>query len=96
MERLTCIGTAFVECELPASYVRHTQFAGSHPFCEKHALAEKGFGVEDSYQSWEWIESVTDTLRVSVEGKRFPEDYDPEERARIMKRLRDEHPHLFC
>lgn len=40
-------------CDEPAAWIRHTQFAGNHPFCEKHAKAEEGFGTNDSYEYWE-------------------------------------------
>lgn len=39
-------------CGRPAVWVRSTQFAGDHPFCEEHAKAEKGFGENDSYEFW--------------------------------------------
>lgn len=39
-------------CDKPAVWIRSTQFAGDHPFCEEHAKAEKGFGVNDSYEFW--------------------------------------------
>ena len=46
-ERLKCI-----MCDRDAVWVRSTQFAGDHPFCEEHAKAEEGFGVNDSYEFW--------------------------------------------
>lgn len=34
--------------------IRHTQFAGSHPYCEKCAKKESDFMCEtDSYKDWE-------------------------------------------
>lgn len=47
-EKLECL-----ECGEHADWVRHTQFAGSHPFCDKHARAEEDFEEEDSYKFWE-------------------------------------------
>jgi hypothetical protein len=44
-----------IECDERATYIRHTQFAGDHPFCEECAKEEKGFMVEDSYQFWSVI-----------------------------------------
>ncbi len=44
-----------LECDQPAAWIRHTQFAGSHPFCEVHAHNEPDFGKEDSYELWESI-----------------------------------------
>jgi hypothetical protein len=41
-------------CDQPAVWVRRTQFAGNHPFCDRHARAEADFGQEDdSYFFWE-------------------------------------------
>ena len=39
-------------CSQPAVWIRSTQFAGDHPFCDKHAKQEKDFGEEDSYSYW--------------------------------------------
>jgi len=47
---MTCL-----DCEEPAVWIRHTQFAGSHPFCDKHAKEEEDFGVSDSYEVWKNI-----------------------------------------
>jgi len=41
-----------IECDQPAAYIRHTQFAGDHPYCQKHAWQEKDFGEDDSYTYW--------------------------------------------
>jgi hypothetical protein len=41
-----------IECDLPAVWVRCTQFAGDHPYCEAHARQEKDFGENDSYTYW--------------------------------------------
>jgi len=41
------------ECSKPATWIRHTQFAGSHPFCTAHAKAETDFGTSSSYLDWE-------------------------------------------
>lgn len=43
----------WVDCDKPAHWVRHTQFAGSHPFCDAHAREQKDFGKDDSYEFWE-------------------------------------------
>jgi hypothetical protein len=48
-----CCGGPYDKCNSAAVWVRHTQFAGSHFFCDKHARAEKDFCVNDSYQDWE-------------------------------------------
>jgi hypothetical protein len=39
-------------CEQPATWMRYTQFAGNHPFCDKHAELESDFNDGD----WEKIE----------------------------------------
>ena len=40
-------------CGKPAVYVRKTQFAGDHYFCEECAKKENGFMKnDDSYQFW--------------------------------------------
>lgn len=49
--KLTC-----TDCNEPALYVRHTQFAGSHPFCMTHAMLERDFLRNDSHASWEKLD----------------------------------------
>lgn len=44
-------------CGKPADWVRSTQFAGEHPFCEEHAKKEEGFGANDSYEYWYQLEN---------------------------------------
>jgi hypothetical protein len=42
-----------VECEKTAEWVRSTQFAGEHPYCEEHARLESDFNDEpNSYTFW--------------------------------------------
>ena len=55
-KKLMCCGNAYEDCEEEAVYIRHTQFAGSHPLCEKHAKSEEDFLVDDSCTDWEKIE----------------------------------------
>lgn len=40
-----------MDCDKNAAYIRHTQFAGSHPYCVEHARKEKDFNDED----WETL-----------------------------------------
>jgi hypothetical protein len=47
MKQETCM-----MCDEPAVWIRSTQFAGDHPFCEEHAKLEEGFNVNDSYEFW--------------------------------------------
>ena len=46
-EQQTCI-----ECNKPATCVRHTQFAGDHPYCKEHGMQEEDYFVDDSYTYW--------------------------------------------
>lgn len=39
-------------CDKEAVWVRSTQFAGEHPYCEEHAKLESDFGQNDSYGFW--------------------------------------------
>lgn len=54
---MECIGTGYVDCQKEAKYVRHTQFAGSHPLCAEHAMEDDKFLLNDSYTVWEYIEN---------------------------------------
>ena len=54
-------------CSQSASWVRSTQFAGDHPFCDLHALIEEDFGEEgDSYSFWKEIEMEKKLFEVDV------------------------------
>ncbi len=45
-------------CDKPATWVRHTQFSGSHQFCTEHAKQEEDFGQFDStYFFWDEVSS---------------------------------------
>jgi len=46
-----------IECDELAVWVRHTQFAGDHPFCDEHAKQETDFGEDDSYTYWTKVET---------------------------------------
>jgi len=37
-----------LDCDKDAEWIRHTQFAGDHPFCGEHAEKEQDFKVTDS------------------------------------------------
>lgn len=43
-------------CGKPVEWVRCTQFAGKHPYCEHHAKQEDDFGEDDSYAYWEKLD----------------------------------------
>lgn len=47
-----------LECNKTAVWVRHTQFAGDHPYCDVHAKEQTDFGQEDSYTFWENIQET--------------------------------------
>jgi hypothetical protein len=50
--QLTC-----VECDQPATWIRSTQFAGDHPYCEHHAQLEPDFNdLPDTYHYWHTVE----------------------------------------
>lgn len=41
-----------LECGGEAQYIRHTQFAGDHPYCLEHAQKETDWKSDDSYTYW--------------------------------------------
>ena len=41
-----------LECGKPAVWVRDTQFAGEHPYCQEHAEQQTDFLEADSYAYW--------------------------------------------
>lgn len=47
-------------CGKPATWVRSTQFAGDHPFCEEHAKQESDFCDNDSYTFWYEVKGEDD------------------------------------
>jgi hypothetical protein len=50
---LTCM-----ECNEPAVWVRSTQFAGDHPYCQHHAEKQSDFEDEpDSYSYWYQVDA---------------------------------------
>ena len=51
-----CIGNPYGQCDNPVSYVRHTQFSGSHPLCEYHAKEDPDF-MDNTQLSWEKVTS---------------------------------------
>ena len=55
-----CIGSAYTDCDAFAKYVRHTQFAGTHFLCERHAKEDPNFMVNDSYESWQHIDDYVE------------------------------------
>ncbi|NTV44743.1 MAG: hypothetical protein HGA67_03570 [Candidatus Yonathbacteria bacterium] len=42
-------------CGNPATYVRHTQFTGMHPYCTNHAKKDPCFPNKTEHTSWEEI-----------------------------------------
>jgi len=45
-------------CDENARWLRCTQFAGDHPFCDLHALMEEDFGESDSYSYWNELKEM--------------------------------------
>jgi hypothetical protein len=42
-----------LECNKDADWMRCTQFAGDHPYCDEHARLESDFDdMDDSYAYW--------------------------------------------
>jgi hypothetical protein len=46
-----------IECDKLATHIRHTQFAGNHPYCLEHAEKESDFNENDSYAYWAEVEN---------------------------------------
>jgi hypothetical protein len=46
-----------IECDKPAKWVRCTQFAGDHPYCEEHAKLESDFNDSDSSLYWKELKN---------------------------------------
>jgi hypothetical protein len=44
-----------IDCHGIATWIRHTQFAGDHPFCDSHARIQPDFGNCDSTKDWEQL-----------------------------------------
>ena len=44
-----------IECSSLATWIRHTQFAGDHPLCDKHAKEDPEFLVNNSYTCWQQL-----------------------------------------
>lgn len=59
-----------IMCDQEAVWERCTQFAGDHPFCQKHAEAEPGFMTNDSYEFWREIkkEQVMEKIEGTAEN----------------------------
>jgi hypothetical protein len=55
---MTKVKEPCLECGEESDWIRHTQFAGDHPYCDKHARLEKDFGEDDSYAFWSKIVKV--------------------------------------
>lgn len=61
----------YCQCGRPATWVRHTQFAGSHPFCSEHARQEADFGEGDpSYFFWKELraDQIAQKHKTAVDG----------------------------
>lgn len=59
MVKETCIGnTDDPNCSAPVVWIRKTQFAGDHYFCDAHARAEKDFSENSSTTVWFQIDRI--------------------------------------
>ena len=52
-----------LECDAPAAWVRCTQFAGNHPYCDHHARLESDFNENDSYTYWRELTNERNTSK---------------------------------
>jgi hypothetical protein len=74
-------------CDEPATWMRYTQFAGDHPFCDKHAELESDFKSEDA--DWEslkknevdltkvqliWSQDILVRIKTILDSKGWTED----------------------
>ena len=74
-------------CDKPATWMRYTQFAGNHPFCDKHAELETDFGSDDI--DWEkikmaevdltkvqlvWTQDILVRIKTILDSKGWTED----------------------
>ena len=72
-------------CDKPATWMRYTQFAGNHPFCDKHAELESDFNDGD----WErikmnevdltkiqlvWSQDILVRIKTILDSKGWTED----------------------
>jgi len=63
-------------CEKPATWIRRTQFAGSHPFCTEHAEKEEDFGKSNLYPSfWKELSVQEKSLMKRERNKAVPAVY---------------------
>ena len=64
-----------------AKYVRSTQFAGDHPYCEQHAKLEKDFMNDDASCSiWETVKEYN--KRLEDNAKREKKELEEYEKAK--------------
>ena len=51
-----------VECDKPVQWIRCTQFAADHPYCDVHARQQTDFLVEDNSHFFWYPEEEQDKL----------------------------------
>ena len=72
-------------CDEPATWMRYTQFAGNHPFCDKHAELETDFndGDWDRIKMTEvdlkevqlaWCQDIFTRIKTILDSKGWTED----------------------
>lgn len=64
------------ECGKRAKWIRHTQFAGDHPYCSDHAKQQKDFGQEDSYAYWEELKRYWTIVFPGEHGQHVQETWE--------------------
>ena len=72
-EAIKCVGfDGEKECIELATWMRHTQFAGNHPYCTTHAKEEENFGKSDSSYFY-WAELAKPGGDEKERSTRWPE-----------------------
>jgi hypothetical protein len=51
-----------MDCDQPVAWVRYTQFAGNHPYCDEHAKLQQDFGTNDSYLYWKELKMTNENI----------------------------------
>lgn len=72
-----------LECGARAAWIRMTQFAGDHPYCDKHARLEPDFNQDDSYAFWTRI--VDPEIENILAGEEVVEDFGGYEEGTMEK-----------
>ena len=74
-----------IECDKPAVWTRHTQFAGNHPYCEEHAKKESDWNENDSYTHWS-IANILEGEKITTDDSTHYELSTLEKQAEFAKK----------